>query len=68
MEGYPAETAGLQIDDVIVSINDEEIISYASLVRELWLHAVGETISVGICRGGESLTVDVTLVERPQLP
>ena len=68
IEGFPAETAGLQVNDVIVSIGDEEIISYASLVRELWLHDVGETISVGICRDGESLAVDVTLAERPQLP
>jgi serine protease Do len=68
MEGYPAEAAGLQVDDVIVSINDEEIISYASLVRELWLHDVDETISVGICRDGNSSTVNVTLAERPQTP
>ena len=70
--GYPAEAAGLQVDDVIVSIGvgdvDEEIISYASLVRELWLHDVGDTINVGICRGGSSLTIPVTLAERPQIP
>jgi len=68
IEGFPGETAGLQVDDVIASINDVEIISYASLIRELWLHDVGETISVGICRNGGSLAVNVTLVERPQNP
>ncbi|MFC1950917.1 S1C family serine protease [Chloroflexota bacterium] len=65
MEGYPAQAAGLLVDDVIVSIGEEDIISYASLVRELWKHEVGETISVGICRGGSSLAVSVILVERP---
>ena len=66
--GYPAEAAGLQVDDVITSIEGEEIISYASLVRELWKHGVGDTIEVGICRGGNSSTVNVTLAERPQIP
>ena len=65
MEGYPAEAAGMQVNDVIISIEGEDIFSYASLVRELWKHEVGDTIAVGICRGGSTLTVDVTLAERP---
>jgi len=65
IEGYPAQSAGLIVNDVVVRIGVEDIISYASLVRELWKHEVGEIISVGVCRSGSLLTVSITLVERP---
>lgn len=65
LDGYPAEAAGLEVNDVVISINGVEIISYASLVRELWKHEVEETVEVGICRSGSFLTIDITLAERP---
>jgi serine protease Do len=70
-DGFPAEQAGLLVNDVIISIkniDDEDAIpiySYASLIRELWPHEVGTTVVIGIIRNGQELTVNLTLVARP---
>ncbi|WP_083258885.1 S1C family serine protease [Halodesulfurarchaeum formicicum] len=52
--------------DVIVAIDGQPVHSQEDLSRYLMLHTrPGETVSLTVYRGGQRLTVDVTLGERP---
>lgn len=61
----PAARAGLQLGDVVVAINDVAIDERHSLLSLLLQYAPGETITLDVRRDGESLTVELTLGERP---
>lgn len=60
----PADDAGVQVGDVIVSIDGEEITQTNPFVDVLFKHQPGDTVSVVIQRGDEQETVEVTLAER----
>ncbi len=64
--GSQAYNDGLRIGDCIVSIDGEEITTYAAMKQLLARHAVGDVLSVEVLRYGESKTetVNVTLVEK----
>jgi S1-C subfamily serine protease len=73
-EGGPAEEAGLiaannntgRGGDLIVFIDEEPIGNFADLNSYLVFHtSVGQTIEITVLRDGESITVPLTLGERP---
>ena len=64
--GYAAERAGVQPRDIIVALNGQNITSITSLTRALRGYKAGDTVQLTVIRGGEKLTLDVTLDERPQ--
>jgi len=64
--GGPAEKAGIQVNDVIVSLNGTTIKDYEGLQDFLQTRKVGETITVEIIRNGNTLSIPVTLAEKPQ--
>ncbi len=70
-EGSPAETAGLQIYDIITAVDGKEVSSMSELKAEIQSHAAGETITLSVSRpDGRSfkeLTFDVTLVRYSDL-
>lgn len=57
----PAAKAGLQEEDVITHINDDKVDENNSLTSLIGKHKVGTSIDLTILRGGEELTVNVTL-------
>jgi S1-C subfamily serine protease len=61
----PAAKAGLQANDVIVSLNGTPIQSAEDLTAALHPLAPGDHVKVGIYRGSVQQTVDVTLGARP---
>jgi len=61
----PAEDAGLQADDVIVSVNDEDVSSARAVVEAIAALAPDEVVTLGITRDGESMTIEATLAQRP---
>ncbi len=61
----PASEAGIQVDDIITAIGDQQIDRENTFTEILYNYQPGETVSVTINRGGEEQTVDVTLGERP---
>lgn len=62
--GGPAAEAGLEVGDVITAINDEAVT--ADSIRDvLSQHAVGDTVTLSVQRGDETLTLEVTLAARP---
>ena len=60
--GSPAEKAGLTGGDVIIGINDDEIVSVASLRYTLYKYKAGDTITVKYIRAGAEKTTKLTLV------
>jgi S1-C subfamily serine protease len=62
LTGTPAERAGIQVGDLIVSVAGDEIEDVADLRRALGRRA-GETFGVEVIREGRALTVEVTLPE-----
>ena len=63
--GSPAAKAGLQVNDVIVSVNGTTIATAEDLTAALHPLSPGDHVSVGIYRGSAQKTVDVTLGARP---
>ena len=64
VKGGPAERAGLQSGDRIVSIDGTEIASKDDLGTLMQKHAAGDTLSITVARDGQMQTVNVTLGEK----
>ena len=64
VKGGPAEKAGLQAGDRIVSVDGNEIASKDDLGTLMQKHAAGDTLSITIARDGQMQTVNVTLGEK----
>ena len=64
VKGGPAEKAGLQTGDRIVSVDGTEIASKDDLGTLMQKHAAGDTLSITIAREGQMQTVNVTLGEK----
>ncbi len=62
-EGSPADLAGLQEGDIILSVEGEEIVPESSLSQILSAFQPGDVITLMIARGDEIFPVDVELVE-----
>ena len=64
VKGGPAEKAGLQAGDRIVSVDGTEIASKDDLGTLMQKHEAGDTLSITIARDGQMQTVNVTLGEK----
>ena len=58
-EGRPAAEAGIEVDDVLVSVNDQRLQTREQLV-ELVTNADGKPLQVTLLRDGEPRTIAVT--------
>jgi S1-C subfamily serine protease len=63
--GGPAETAGLTLGDVLVSLGGEPVRDTGELRDLLGPERVGEAVAVKVIRGGAPLDLTVTIGERP---
>ncbi|WP_024869593.1 Do family serine endopeptidase [Pseudoxanthomonas suwonensis] len=63
--GSAAEKAGIEIGDVVVSINGQEVATSADLPPLVGMLPPGTKARVGIIRDGKSRTLDVVLGELP---
>ena len=61
----PAAKAGVHQGDIIVAWNGESIRHARSLLRALGPDSVGQTVTLGLRRGGEAKDVPLTIAERP---
>ncbi|MBS62785.1 DegQ family serine endoprotease [Salinisphaera sp.] len=66
MPDSPAQAAGLQAGDVILSFNDQPVDSAASLPPLVGTVAPGESASVTVLRDGERETIEVTIEKLPK--
>jgi serine protease Do len=60
-----AETAGVGVKDVITTVNGKSVESVPMLALELSRFAAGDTVALGLLRGTEPVSVNVTVMERP---
>ena len=63
-QNSPADTAGIEPNDLIESFNGERITTFADL-RRLTQQNLGKSVSLTIKRGDETLTVSLTPRENP---
>jgi putative serine protease PepD len=63
--GTPAAKANLRAGDVITAIGNTSVSSAEELTRAIDAHKPGETVTVKISRGGNTVTAQVTLASRP---
>jgi S1-C subfamily serine protease len=61
----PGAKAGVHQGDIIVTWNREPILHVRSLLRALGPDSVGQTVTLGLRRGGETRNVALTIAERP---
>lgn len=64
----PAGKAGIREHDVILSINDQQVQSVEQLRRLIHEIPAGRTITIGISREGQPLTLRAQLAERNKMP
>src|SRR4029079_7167793 len=62
----PAAKAGLLVGDVITTWDGEAVTSVGALAGRLNASAVKTAVKLGVLRGGNAITVNVTLDERPR--
>ena len=67
-DGTPADRAGIEVDDVILAMGDHEITADVPFLNVLMRLQPDETVPVVLSRDGKELTLDVTLIQRPQRP
>jgi serine protease Do len=65
--GFPAEKAGLQPNDVIVSVDGKPIKDGDELVAIISAKHPGETVKLGVLRDGKKMTFDVGIADRAKL-
>ncbi|MCP4961553.1 MAG: PDZ domain-containing protein [Actinomycetia bacterium] len=65
-EDSPAEQAGVQAGDLIVSVDGASVESMAALVVLIRRSEPGQNVELHVIRDGERLTVEVELTERPE--
>lgn len=60
----PAESAKLQVGDILISLNGETVTDIEDLQTTLRGDAVGQTVKALIIRGGEPVEISITIAER----
>jgi len=63
--GGPSANAGLQVGDVIVSLDGVDIYNPDELLQRLVLHQPNDQVQVGIIRNGHQQTLNLTIGEAP---
>ena len=66
--GGPAQLSGIQVEDVILNINGAGVMTSVEATRAIGKLRAGQTVPFEVLRGNnvESITVNVTLGERPE--
>ena len=65
-EGSPAEAAGLQLNDIILSLDGNEVRNLPMFMMSFLAHPASQPIRIAGLRGSQPFTLDVTPVAQPQ--
>jgi len=65
VDGGPADDAGVEPGDVIVSLDGEPVRTVEEFLADLRGYDPGDEVEVDVLRDGDRRAVDVTLAERP---
>lgn len=66
VKNSPADKSGIKRGDIIVEFNGEKITTADDLVVRVMRCKVGDKVRLGVVRGDQRLTIEVTLEERPR--
>lgn len=64
LPGGPAESAGLKIGDVVLTLEDRPVETLPQFLAMLFLRSPGESMKVGILRGSEKFTLQIPVIPR----
>lgn len=64
-EGSAADEAGIEVDDLVVSLDGVPVQGIADLAAQVQTHQPDSTVEIVVIRDGEQITLNVTLGERP---
>jgi S1-C subfamily serine protease len=63
--GTGADEAGLQVGDLVISIDGAPVQDGGDLAAQVQTHQPGDTVDLVVVRGGNEMTIPVTMSERP---
>ena len=63
--GGPADSAGLQVKDIITSIDGKTVESLPMVGPRLFMRTGGDHVKLGVLRGSQKLSFDLVVVEVP---
>jgi hypothetical protein len=63
--GGPADRAGIMLDDVIVAIDRRTVGNHADFRDAIAVKAAGQTVTVALVRGGQTINLAVKLGSKP---
>lgn len=63
--GSPAESAGVEVDDIVTKIDDEKLNEDKPLNEVVSKKKAGDTVKLEIYRDGDTKTISITLSEAP---
>jgi 2-alkenal reductase len=63
--GSPADEANLRRGDILISLGGQKVDGEHPFINVLYEFEPGETIRVGVLRGGQEIEVELQLTERP---
>lgn len=61
----PAEAAGIMLGDILLAVDGEALATVEDLTAALTPERVGKAVKVSLIRGGELISAEATLGERP---
>jgi serine protease Do len=61
--GGPAQAAGLQVQDIILSADDRRVETLPSLSAALYLHRLDQVVKLEVLRGKERITINIPAIE-----
>ena len=61
----PAQRSGLQAGDILTAIDGTTLDQDHSFTKTLWSHEPGQQVQLSVVRGSQTVTIQVTLGERP---
>jgi S1-C subfamily serine protease len=62
----PADAAGITLGDTLLTIDDKSLADVDDLKAALTAERIGKPVKVVLIRGGQLISVDVTVGERPR--
>ena len=65
-EKGPSEKAGLQVDDIVVSVEGSVLYAYADLLKELRKRKAGDSIKLVVSRDRKPVDITLELAKRPE--
>ena len=63
--GGPAEAGGVMVGDILIAFDGQPVSSPEDLLDLLSADRVGRQVPAALLRGGQPLTVDLAVTERP---